>query len=63
MLDKGRLIELRNKINRLGIIGSIYLVANNIIGAPIQGVASFKQNIKQNLSVLLESVNSNKYDI
>lgn len=63
MLDEARLSELRNRVNRLGIIGSIYLMANNVIGAPIQGVSSFKQNIKQHLSVLLESVNSDKYVI
>lgn len=61
MLDQGRLLELRDKTSRLSIIGSIILLVNNTVGAPIHGVSSFKKNIKQHLNVLLDSVHSNKY--
>ncbi|CAD1476228.1 unnamed protein product, partial [Heterotrigona itama] len=60
MLDQSRLLELRDKTSRLSIIGSAILLVNNAVGAPILGVSSFKKNIKQHLSVLLESVHSNK---
>ncbi|XP_026669131.1 T-complex protein 11-like protein 1 [Ceratina calcarata] len=60
MLDQGRLLEMRDKTNRLSIIGSVILLVNNTVGAPIHGVSSFKRNIKQHLNVLLDSVHSNK---
>ncbi|OAD55150.1 T-complex protein 11-like protein 1 [Eufriesea mexicana] len=60
MLDQGRLLELRDKTSRLSIIGSVILLVNNTVGAPIHGVLSFKKNIKQHLNVLLDSVHSNK---
>ncbi|CAL7944480.1 unnamed protein product [Xylocopa violacea] len=60
MLDQGRLLEMRDKTNRLSIIGSVILLVNNTVGASIHGVSNFKKNIKQHLNVLLESVHSNK---
>ncbi|XP_031836761.1 T-complex protein 11-like protein 1 isoform X2 [Nomia melanderi] len=60
MLDQGRLLELRDKTNRLSIIGAVILLVNNTVGEAIYGVSSFKKNIKQHLNVLLESVHSNK---
>ncbi|XP_078052236.1 T-complex protein 11-like protein 1 isoform X2 [Augochlora pura] len=60
MLDQGRLIELRDKTNRLSIMGAVILLINNTVGPPVHGVSSFKKSMKQHLSVLLESVNSNK---
>lgn len=60
MMDQGRLVELRDKTCRLCVVGSVLLVTNNTIGAPVQGVASFKDNIKQHVGVLLESVHSNE---
>ena len=61
MLDQSRLLELRDKTSRLSIMGSVILLVNNAVGAPILGVSSFKKNIKQHLNVLLDSVHSNKY--
>ncbi|KAK0097881.1 hypothetical protein PV326_013077 [Microctonus aethiopoides] len=60
MLDQGRLLELRDKINRLSIIGSVMLLCSNTVGAPVQGVAKFKKNIKEHLEALLDNVHSNK---
>lgn len=60
MLDQGRLLELRDKINRLTILGSILLLCSNTVGAPLQGVLKFKQKIKEHLDILLENVHSNK---
>lgn len=60
MLDQGRLLEIRDKTSRLSVIGSILLIVSNTVGAPVQGVASFKSNMKKHLNVLLESVHSNK---
>ncbi|CAK9805434.1 T-complex protein 11-like protein 1 [Anthophora plagiata] len=60
MLDQGRLLEMRDKTNRLSIMGSVILLVNNTVGASIHGVSSFKKNIKQHLNVLLDSVHSNK---
>lgn len=60
MLDQGRLVELRDKTSRLSIIGSILLLTNNTVGASIQGVAKFKISLKEDLTVLLDSVHSNK---
>ncbi|XP_011633237.1 T-complex protein 11-like protein 1 isoform X1 [Pogonomyrmex barbatus] len=60
MLDQGRLLELRDITSRLSIVGSVILLINNTIGAPIYGVSSFKKNIKEHLNVLLDSVHSNK---
>ncbi|KAG5322453.1 T11L1 protein, partial [Pseudoatta argentina] len=60
MLDQGRLLELRYITCRLSIIGSVILLVNNTIGAPIHGVLSFKKNIKEHLNALLDSVHSNK---
>lgn len=61
MLDQGRLLELRDITSRLSVIGSVILLVNNTIGEPIQGVSSFKKNIKEHLNALLNSVHSNKY--
>ncbi|XP_046747863.1 T-complex protein 11-like protein 1 isoform X2 [Diprion similis] len=60
MMDQGRLVELRDRTCRLCITGTVLLVTNNTIGAPLQGVTSFKNNVKQHLAVLLESVHSNE---
>ncbi|XP_015515522.2 T-complex protein 11-like protein 1 isoform X1 [Neodiprion lecontei] len=60
MMDQGRLVELRDRTCRLCIAGSVLLVTNNTIGAPLQGVTSFKNSMKQHLAVLLESVHSNE---
>lgn len=59
MLDQGRLVELRDKTSRLSIIGSILLLTNNTVGPSIQGVAKFKTTVKEDLTVLLDSVHSN----
>ncbi|XP_018406006.1 PREDICTED: T-complex protein 11-like protein 1 isoform X1 [Cyphomyrmex costatus] len=59
MLDQGRLLELRDITSRLSIVGSVILLVNNTIGAPIHGVSSFKKNIKEHLNALLDSVHSN----
>jgi len=61
MLDQGRLLELRDITSRLSIIGSVILLVNNTIGAPIHGISNFKKNIKEHLNALLDSVHSNKY--
>lgn len=60
MLDQGRLLELRDKINQLTIIGSVLLLCGNTIGAAVQGLADFKNTIKEHLDVLLKSIHSNK---
>lgn len=60
MMDQGRLVELRDRTCRLAVLGSVLLVTNKTIGAPVQGVASFKNNVKQHVSILLESVHSNE---
>ncbi|XP_076624505.1 T-complex protein 11-like protein 1 isoform X1 [Colletes latitarsis] len=60
LLDQDRLLELRDKTSRLSIIGAVILLVNNTVGAPIHGVSRFKKNIKQHLTVLLDSVHSNK---
>ncbi|KAF7993740.1 hypothetical protein HCN44_010335 [Aphidius gifuensis] len=60
MLDQGRLLELRDKVNRLTIVGSVLLLCGNTIGAAVQGLADFKKNIKEHLDVLLDSIHSNK---
>ncbi|XP_015605701.1 T-complex protein 11-like protein 1 isoform X2 [Cephus cinctus] len=60
MLDQGRLLELRDRTCRLSIVGSVLLLVNNTVGAPIQEVASFKNNIKEHMAVLLDTVHSNK---
>ncbi|XP_039302319.1 T-complex protein 11-like protein 1 isoform X2 [Solenopsis invicta] len=60
MLDQGRLLELRDITSRLSVIGSVILLVNNTIGAPIYGISNFKKNIKKHLNALLDSVHSNK---
>lgn len=60
MLDQGRLLELRDITSRLTIVGSVILLVNNTVGAPIHGVSSFKKIVKEHLNVLLDSVHSNK---
>ncbi|XP_014295014.1 T-complex protein 11-like protein 1 [Microplitis demolitor] len=60
MLDQGRLLELRDKINRLTIIGSILLICGSTVGGLMQDVDKFKKNVKQHLDVILDTVHSNK---
>ncbi|KAG7204914.1 hypothetical protein KM043_005306 [Ampulex compressa] len=60
MLDQGRLLVLRDKTCRLSIIGSVILLVNNTVGPVIHGISNFKKDLKQHLSVLLDSVHSNK---
>lgn len=56
MLDQGRLIDLRNKTNRLIILGSILLLLK-----PVQNLTDQKKKeIKEHITVLLDSVTSNK---
>ncbi|KAH0554722.1 T-complex protein 11-like protein 1 [Cotesia glomerata] len=60
MLDQGRLLELRDKINRLAIIGSILLICGSTVGGLMQGVEKFKKNVKGHLDVILDTVHSNE---
>lgn len=56
MLDQGRLIDLRNKTNRLIITGSILLLLK-----PLQNLTDLqKKEIKEHAIVILDSVTSNK---
>ena len=58
MLDQGRLLDLRNKTSRLAVTGSILLLLKTL-QCPINDEQ--KNEIKEHVIVLLNSVTSNKY--
>uniref|UniRef100_A0A1Y1KKC3 T-complex protein 11-like protein 1 n=1 Tax=Photinus pyralis TaxID=7054 RepID=A0A1Y1KKC3_PHOPY len=60
LLDEGRLSVLELSLNRVILIGTILLVSCSNVSSDLQSLASFKDNIKQHASILLQSVSSEK---
>ncbi|KAK5643486.1 hypothetical protein RI129_007331 [Pyrocoelia pectoralis] len=61
LLDEGRLSALELALNRVITIGTILLVSCSYVGTDLQSIASFKDTIKEHASILLQSINSEKY--
>lgn len=54
-MDQDRLMDINQKIIRLSIIGATLLVTTSSVPA-LQGDASFKEDIKKQISVSLQDV-------
>lgn len=61
MLDEARLSAIELTTNRLIVMGTILLVTGSYVGPNLQSLASFKETIKEHSSILLQSVNAEKY--
>lgn len=61
MLDEDRLKELQIRAKRLVTITTVLLVTLSSLSADLQNVAAFKQELKERISILLQSVRTDKY--
>lgn len=55
LIDETRIRDLQERINKLIIIGTIMLVTASTVGPNLQGMSSFKETLKQHLTVLLQA--------
>lgn len=55
LIDETRIRDLQERINKLIIIGTIMLVTASTVGPNLQGMSSFKETLKQHLTVLLQT--------
>lgn len=60
MIDETRLRDLQMKTNRLTAIGTILLVTLSNAGADLQSIAQFKSALKDHISILLQTMKSDK---
>ncbi|CAG9823180.1 unnamed protein product [Phaedon cochleariae] len=60
MLDVDRLEDLQQKTNRLILIATILLVAISNVSADLQSLASFKQDLKAHISILLQNIKTDQ---
>lgn len=60
IIDEARLHDLQERLNNIIIIGAIILVTSSTVGASLQGVATFKDHLKEHLTVLLQSTSTEK---
>ncbi|KDR14701.1 T-complex protein 11-like protein 1 [Zootermopsis nevadensis] len=59
MMDQARFTDLGNRFYHLVVIGSVLLVTAGTAQS-LQGVAAFKNKLKQHITVLLENIYTNK---
>jgi hypothetical protein len=59
VMDQARFTDLGNRFYHLAVIGSILLVTLGT-AQPLQGVAAFKNKLKEHINVLLEDSYTNK---
>lgn len=60
MLDEDRLKELQIRAKRLVTITTALLVTLNSLSVDLQTIAVFKQELKERISILLQSVRTDK---
>lgn len=60
MLDEDRLKELQIRAKRLVAITTVLLVTLSSVGVDLQTISVFKQQLKERISILLQSVRSDK---
>lgn len=60
MLDENRLIDLKLRTFRLISIATVLLVTISNAGADLQAIVSFKEDLKEHISVLLQSIKTDK---
>lgn len=56
LIDQSRFLNLRDKVSMATLVGSVVLVTLSTVGPALQGLAEFKDTLKQHLHVLLEGV-------
>lgn len=56
MLDEDRLKELQIRAKRLVTITTVLLVTLNSLSVDLQTISVFKQELKERISILLQSV-------
>lgn len=61
MLDEKRLIDLKLRTFQLTSIATVLLVTISNAGPDLQSIAPFKQSLKEHISILLQSVKTEKY--
>ena len=52
-MDQGRLSVLRDRTSQLTLISAILLVTYSTVGAPIAGITSLKNKLKDELLVIM----------
>ncbi|KAJ8963714.1 hypothetical protein NQ314_005435 [Rhamnusium bicolor] len=60
MLDEERLIDLKLRTFRLTSIATILLVTISNAGADLQSITPFKESLKEHISILLQSIKTEK---
>lgn len=61
MLDEDRLKELQIRAKRLVTITTVLLVTLSNVSVDLQTISVFKQQLKERISILLQTVRSDKY--
>ncbi|XP_070541448.1 T-complex protein 11-like protein 1 [Ptychodera flava] len=54
LMDQGRFLDLRDKVNRLVLVSSVLLMTYSVVGAAISGIKGFVDKLKNVINVLLE---------
>ena len=57
-LDERRFRKLQEQLYKLRLMAGMLLVTYNTIGTSISGVSEVREQLKQNLTVLLDKLNS-----
>lgn len=60
MLDEDRIKELQIRAKRLVTITTVLLVTLNSVSVDLQTIAVFKQELKERITILLQSVRTDK---
>lgn len=56
LVDQQRFISLRNKVKFVVLVSSVVIVTYNTVGQAIAGIASLKEKLKDNITILISGV-------
>ncbi|XP_002740324.1 T-complex protein 11-like protein 1 [Saccoglossus kowalevskii] len=54
LMDQGRFLDIRDKVDKLVLVSSVLLVTYNTVGASIAGIQGFVEKLKNIINILLE---------
>lgn len=53
IMDKSRLLTIRDQVTIATLVASVLLVTYGVIGTPVQGASDFKEHLKENVMILM----------
>ena len=56
LLDEARFITLAQRVKWLSLVSSTLLVTYNSVGAPLAGIAGFKDKLKEQMAAIMAGV-------